>query len=60
MTTITESRREIPVTGDYDVVVVGAGLGGIAAAIAAARTGVKTVLLERNSFVGGVATAARR
>jgi hypothetical protein len=45
------------VSGDYDVVVVGAGLGGIAAATAAARGGAGTILLERNSFVGGTATA---
>lgn len=41
----------------FDVVVAGGGLGGIAAAVAAARSGAKTLLVERNTCVGGVATA---
>lgn len=57
MNTITEPTREIPVRGEYDVIVCGGGLGGTAAAIAAARAGAKTLLIERNSFLGGVATA---
>lgn len=40
----------------YDVVVVGAGAGGTAAAIAAARTGARTLLIERHAFQGGAAT----
>jgi len=40
-----------------DVLVCGGGLGGVAAAIAAARAGAKTLLVERNSYLGGVATA---
>ena len=43
--------------GEYDVVVCGGGLGGTVAAVAAARSGAKTLLIERNSFLGGVATA---
>ena len=35
--TIAESAREIPVRGEYDVIVCGGGLGGTAAAMAAAR-----------------------
>ena len=57
MTPIIEAAREIPVRGDYDVIVCGGGLGGTAAAIAAARAGAKTLLIERNGFLGGVATA---
>lgn len=41
----------------YDVVVVGGGPGGIPAAIAAARRGKKTILVERNGFLGGAATS---
>lgn len=41
-----------------DVVVVGAGAAGVAAAIAAAREGLSVVLLEKNSFPGGRATAS--
>jgi len=55
--TIREDAREIPVADASDVVVCGAGLGGTAAAIAAARAGARTLLIERNSFPGGVATA---
>lgn len=39
----------------YDVIVVGGGPGGIPAAIAAARAGMKTLLVERAAFLGGVA-----
>src|SRR5690606_16496225 len=41
--------------GHYDLVVVGGGPGGFPAAIAAARAGIKTLLVERNAFLGGVA-----
>ncbi len=57
MNTIDEPARALPVRGEYDVIVCGGGLGGTAAAIASARTGAKTLLIERNSFLGGVATA---
>lgn len=40
----------------YDVVVVGAGAGGVAAAVGAARTGARTLLIERYGFMGGAAT----
>lgn len=42
----------------YDVVVLGAGSAGIAAAITAAREGAKTLLMERHGSAGGMATAA--
>ena len=42
---------------NYDVVVVGGGTAGIAAALAAARTGVKTALIESAYILGGLATA---
>ncbi|WP_434748337.1 FAD-dependent oxidoreductase [Paenibacillus amylolyticus] len=41
-----------------DVVIVGGGPAGIAAAIAAGRQGVRVVLVERYGFVGGMSTAA--
>ena len=41
-----------------DVLVIGGGAAGIAAAIAAGRAGARTVLLERYGFLGGLASAA--
>jgi hypothetical protein len=41
-----------------DIVVLGGGAAGVAAAVAAARTGLKVTLIERNPFLGGTATAA--
>lgn len=49
--------RNVPVTGEYDVVVCGGGPGGWIAAVAAARMGARTALIERYGFVGGMATA---
>ena len=39
--------------GEYDVVVVGGGTSGVAAAIASARAGAKTILIERLGIFGG-------
>ena len=49
--------KEIPVRGEYDVVVCGGGPAGIGAAIASAEKGAKTLLVERFGFLGGMATA---
>jgi glycine/D-amino acid oxidase-like deaminating enzyme len=54
---ILEDAREIEVRGEYDVLVVGGGGAGIAAGIAAARSGARTLLIERYGFLGGMATA---
>lgn len=56
--TIEEPARSVPVHGAYEVVVVGGGPAGIAAAVAAARAGRKTLLAERYGFLGGMGTAA--
>ncbi|WP_234573613.1 FAD-dependent oxidoreductase [Rhodohalobacter sp. 614A] len=50
--------REIPVIAEYDVVVCGGGPSGFIAAIAAARGGARTALIERYGFLGGMATAS--
>src|SRR5262245_48661246 len=42
---------------NYDVVVVGGGAAGLAAAIAAGSAGARTALVERYGFLGGMATA---
>lgn len=54
--TITEARREINVVRETDVIVVGGGPGGIAAAVSAARGGAKTILIERYGHLGGMST----
>lgn len=48
--------KQVPVVGTYDVVVCGGGPAGFIAAIAAARKGAKTALIEQYGFLGGMAT----
>jgi len=52
-----EPGRDVPITEHADVVVCGGGPAGVAAAIAAARAGAKTRLLELGGCLGGVWTA---
>src|SRR4051794_30221437 len=56
--TISEPARSTPVLGEFDVVVLGGGPAGIAAAVAAGRAGRSTLLIERHGFLGGMGTAA--
>ena len=56
MNTIHEPSRELLVSDSADVVVAGGGIGGVAAALAAARAGVSVLLLERTCTLGGLAT----
>lgn len=53
---IHEPSRQTPVAAEVDVAVVGAGPAGIAAAVAAARTGAKTLLVEKHGCLGGMLT----
>jgi hypothetical protein len=48
----------VPIYGEYEVAVLGGGPAGIAAAVAAARAGRRTLLIERYGFLGGMGTAA--
>lgn len=52
-----EPPQELPVLDRADVVVVGGGAGGVGAAIAAARNGARTILLERFGTLGGTWTS---
>jgi hypothetical protein len=55
--TVHEPERVTPVLGEWDVLVVGGGPAGIAAAVSAARLGARTLLVERYGFLGGMGTA---
>jgi ribulose 1,5-bisphosphate synthetase/thiazole synthase len=55
---IEEPARRVPVMAETDVLVVGGGPGGLSAALAAARAGVKTMLVERYGCFGGVIAQA--
>ncbi|PKL12765.1 MAG: FAD-dependent oxidoreductase [Spirochaetae bacterium HGW-Spirochaetae-8] len=52
-----EDERDIPVLDEVDVLIAGGGPSGVAAAIGAARTGAKTMLVESYGFLGGMWTA---
>ena len=53
---IMEVVREIPLYGEYDVVVAGGGVAGFGAAVAVGRRGYKVLLIEATSALGGLAT----
>lgn len=54
--TVREAAREAPVADRSDVVVVGGGPAGLAAAVSAARNGASVTLLERYPYLGGLAS----
>ncbi len=53
---IHEPPREIPVAGNYDIIVAGGGPSGIAAAVSAARNGAEVLLIEGTGALGGMST----
>jgi hypothetical protein len=53
-----EPEKELPIYGRFDVIVVGGGPAGFAAALASVRNGAKTLIIERFPFFGGTATAS--
>lgn len=53
---VVEPQRTLPVESEYDVIVVGGGIAGVGAAIAAARGGCSTLVIEQTSALGGLAT----
>jgi hypothetical protein len=54
--TVIEPERKVPVLAETDVLVVGGGPAGTAAAIAAARLGADVLLVERYNHLGGLST----
>lgn len=50
-------QKDVPVYGEYDVIVAGGGVAGVSAALAAVQTGAKTLLIETQYMLGGLATA---
>lgn len=54
--TIREPEKQIPILAETDVLVIGGGPAGTAAAIAASRTGAETYLVERYNHLGGLWT----
>jgi hypothetical protein len=51
--TVVEPSRRVPVLGRWDVLVCGGGPAGCAAAISAAKNGVRTLLVEKDGYLGG-------
>ena len=54
---ILQPARTLPVESEYDVVVVGGGIAGFGAGVAAARAGARTLVVEQLSMLGGLVTA---
>ena len=58
MKLVNEAAKQLPVMAETDILVVGSGPGGLAAALAAARENVRTILVERYGCFGGNITQA--
>jgi len=56
MQTFITETNQIPVAGEYDVIVAGGGPAGVGAAFASASKGAKTLLVEQMNFLGGMWT----
>lgn len=54
---VTIPEQKVPILTTVDVAVIGGGNAGFVAAIAAARSGAKTALIEQHAFIGGCNTA---
>ena len=52
-----QETNKINVRYEYDVCITGGGIAGVAAACAAARSGAKTILIEKSWMLGGLGTA---
>ena len=58
MNTITITKK-LTVKKEYDVIVCGGGVAGVAAAVTAAKQGYSTLLIEKSNILGGLATLGR-
>lgn len=54
---LIEEKLRTPIVGAYDVIIVGSGPSGFSAAVSAARKGVRVLLIESGSCVGGMSTS---
>ncbi|MCU0452993.1 MAG: NAD(P)/FAD-dependent oxidoreductase [Bacteroidetes bacterium] len=54
------ARRPHPITGEFDAIIIGSGLGGLSCAAAFARQGFKPLVVEQHDKPGGYATAFNR
>jgi len=59
MNTIDHALKGIPVAGEFDVFVIGAGMAGVAAAIYAAKAGLKTGIIEYFGEPGGIPVSGK-
>jgi len=53
MSEMIELKKSVPVVTDVDVLIVGAGISGATAAVAAGRSGAKTMVVDRFGYLGG-------
>jgi hypothetical protein len=51
-----EIHSKVRIKGEYDLIVVGGGIAGVSAALAARRSGLSVLIIEKNIMLGGLAT----
>lgn len=52
-----EEVRSVPIKDKYDVIVIGGGIAGVSAALAARRSGARVLIVEKSIALGGLATS---